>query len=34
MLWAEAGAGYLPRGSNEVKVWEKWSRFLMADCCG
>ena len=33
-LWGEAGAGYLPNGSNEVKVWGQWSGFLLVDCCG
>ena len=30
----EAGADYLPSGSNEVKVWRRWSGFLLLDCCG
>ena len=33
-LWGEAGAGYLPNGSNKVKVWGQWSGFLLVDCCG
>ena len=32
-FWSEAGAGYLPSGSNKVKVWRRWSR-LLVDCCG
>ena len=23
-FWDEAGAGYMPSGSNEVRVWERW----------
>ena len=30
----EAGADYLPSGSNEVKVWRRLSRFLLLDSCG
>ena len=32
-FWDEAGAGYPPSGSKEVKVWRRWSRFLLVDCC-
>ena len=30
----EAGADYLPSGSNKVKVWRRWSGFLLLDCSG
>ena len=33
-FWGEAGADYLASGSNEVKVWRRWSGFLFLDCCG
>ena len=33
-FWGEASANYLPRESNEVKVWRWWSGFLLLDCCG
>ena len=33
-FWGEAGAGYLPSGSIEVKVWRRWNRFLLVDCSG
>ena len=33
-FWGEAGAAYLSSGSNEVKVWGRWSGFLLVDCCG
>ena len=32
-FWSEAGAGYLPSGSNGVKEWRRWSSFLLLDCC-
>ena len=28
-LWGEAGAGYLLRGSNKMKVWEKVEQVLV-----
>ena len=31
-FWGEAGAGYLPNGSNKVKVW-RWESGLLVDCC-
>ena len=31
-FWGEAGAGYLPSGSNKVKVWRLQSE-LQVDCC-
>ena len=30
----EAAAGYLPSGSSEVKLWGRWSGFLLVDYCG
>ena len=33
-FWGEAGTGYLPNRSNELKVWRRWSGFLLSDCCG
>ena len=33
-FWSEAGADYLPIGSNKVKVGRWWSGFLLLDCCG
>ena len=33
-FWDEAGADYLPSGSNEVKLWRRLSGFLLLDCCG
>ena len=33
-FWCEASAGYLPSGSNKVKVWRWWIKFLLVDCCG
>ena len=29
----EADSGYLPRGSSWVKVWERWSTFVLLGCC-
>ena len=31
-FWGEAGTGYLPNRSNELKVWRRWSGFLLSDC--
>ena len=33
-FWGEARAVYLLSGKNEVKVWRRWSGFLLVDCCG
>ena len=33
-FWGEADADYLSSGSNKMKVWRRWSRFLLLDCCG
>ena len=33
-FWSEAGADYLSSGSNKMKMWTQWSRFLLLDCCG
>ena len=31
-FWGEINGGYLPSGSNKVKVWRRW-RGLLVDCC-
>ena len=28
----EPGAGYMPSGSNNLKVWRRWSRLLVDYC--
>lgn len=32
-FWGEAGARYVPTGSNEMKVWGQWNGYLLVDCC-